>query len=152
MAESDPVGVRAGIVSALELDLVGPGPDDSLATEILPQAPSRWYLTGFLAPVGASAEARTDETVDEELELEDEAGGTDDAVTPDPPAGDVVVLASGSAARAYAGVGGSAPAVSIGPETSRVAQSVGLEVAAEAATHDLAGLVAAVRDLMKSEP
>jgi uroporphyrinogen-III synthase len=64
---------------------------------------------------------------------------------PEPPEGDVVVLASGSAARAYAGVGGDAPAVTIGPETSRVARSVGLQVAAEAATHDLDGLVAAVR-------
>jgi uroporphyrinogen-III synthase len=71
-------------------------------------------------------------------------------LTPQPPAGDVVVLASGSAARAYAGVGGAAPAVTIGPETSRVARGVGLDVAAEAATHDLDGLVAAVRDLMKS--
>jgi uroporphyrinogen-III synthase len=71
-------------------------------------------------------------------------------LTPEPPDGDAVVLASGSAARAYAGIGGSAPAVSIGPETSRVARSVGLEVVAEAATHDLAGLAAAVRDLMKS--
>jgi uroporphyrinogen-III synthase len=71
-------------------------------------------------------------------------------LTPEPPEGDVVVLASGSAARAYAGIGGSAPAVSIGAETSRIARSVGLEVAAEASTHDLAGLVAAVRDLMKS--
>jgi uroporphyrinogen-III synthase len=69
---------------------------------------------------------------------------------PDPPAGDVVVLASGSAARAYAGVGGQVPAVTIGPETSRVARAVGLEVAAEAATHDLDGLVAAVRDVMDS--
>ena len=69
---------------------------------------------------------------------------------PEPPEGDVVVLASGSAARAYAGIGGTAPAVSIGPETSRVARSVGLEVAAESATHDLDGLVAAVRDLMES--
>lgn len=67
---------------------------------------------------------------------------------PEPPEGDVVVLASGSAARAYAGVGGSAPAVSIGPETSRVARSVGLTVAAEAETHDLDGLVAAVRSLL----
>lgn len=71
-------------------------------------------------------------------------------LTPEPPDGDAVVLASGSAARAYAGIGGSAPAVSIGPETSRVARSVGLEVVAEAATHDLAGLAAAVLDLMKS--
>jgi uroporphyrinogen III methyltransferase / synthase len=68
----------------------------------------------------------------------------------EPPDGDAVVLASGSAARAYAGIGGTAPAVSIGPETTRVAQEVGLAVAAEAATHDLDGLVAAVRDLMES--
>ena len=71
-------------------------------------------------------------------------------LTPDPPDGDVVVLASGSAARAYAAVGGAAPAVSIGPQTTRVAESVGLRVAAEAATHDLDGLVAAVADLMNS--
>jgi uroporphyrinogen-III synthase len=71
-------------------------------------------------------------------------------LAPDPPAGDVVVLASGSAARAYAGVGGHAPAVTIGPETSRVARSVGLIVSVEAASHDLDGLVGAVRDLMES--
>jgi uroporphyrinogen-III synthase len=69
---------------------------------------------------------------------------------PEPPEGDVVVLASGSAARAYAGVGGAAPAVTIGPETSRVARAVGLEVVAEAVTHDLPGLVNAVRDVMDS--
>jgi uroporphyrinogen-III synthase len=69
-------------------------------------------------------------------------------LAPEPPAGDVVVLASGSAARAYAGVGGDAPAVSIGPETTRVARSVGLDVVAEARTHDLAGLVGAVRSVM----
>jgi uroporphyrinogen-III synthase len=62
----------------------------------------------------------------------------------EPPDGDVVVLASGSAARAYAAVGGRAPAVSIGPQTSRVAEGLGLTVAAEAETHDLDGLVAAV--------
>ena len=65
---------------------------------------------------------------------------------PEPPEGDVVVLASGSAARAYAWVGGAAPAVSIGPETTKVARSVGLEVAVEATTHDLDGLVAAVAE------
>jgi uroporphyrinogen III methyltransferase/synthase len=69
-------------------------------------------------------------------------------LTPEPPEGDVVVLASGSAARAYAWIGGEAPAVTIGPETSRVARSLGLEVAAEAASHDLDGLVAAVRSVM----
>jgi uroporphyrinogen-III synthase len=73
-------------------------------------------------------------------------------LTPEPPAGDVVVLASGSAARAYAAIGGTAPAVTIGPETSRVARSAGLEVIGEAARHDLDGLVAAVRDVMGSRP
>jgi len=69
-------------------------------------------------------------------------------LTPEPPAGDLVVLASGSAARAYAAVGGKVPAVSIGPETSRVARSVGLTVTAEAVTHDLDGLVGAVHSLL----
>jgi uroporphyrinogen III methyltransferase/synthase len=69
---------------------------------------------------------------------------------PEPPAGDVVVLASGSAARAYAAIGGRAPAVTIGPETTRVARTVGLEVTAEATTHDLEGLVTAVCDVMDS--
>ena len=63
---------------------------------------------------------------------------------PDPPDGDLVVLASGSAAKAYAWIGGDAPAVSIGPETSRVARSVGLTVAVEAERHDLEGLLDAV--------
>jgi uroporphyrinogen-III synthase len=65
-------------------------------------------------------------------------------LTPEPPGGDVVVLASGSAARAYAAVGGRTPAVTIGPQTTRVAESLGLVVVAEATTHDLDGLVRAV--------
>jgi uroporphyrinogen-III synthase len=69
---------------------------------------------------------------------------------PEPPAADLVVLASGSAARAYAAVGGGLPVVSIGPETTRVARGAGLTVVAEAASHDVDGLVAAVRDLMDS--
>jgi uroporphyrinogen-III synthase len=71
-------------------------------------------------------------------------------LTPDPPEGDVVVLTSGSAARAYSGIGGRAPAISIGPQTTRVARSVGIDVVAEARTQDVDGLAAAVADLMKS--
>jgi uroporphyrinogen III methyltransferase/synthase len=70
-------------------------------------------------------------------------------LTPQAPEGDAVVLASGSAARAYAAIGGTAPAVTIGPETSRVAESIGLQVAAEAETHDLDGLVAAVEKMRR---
>jgi uroporphyrinogen-III synthase len=72
-------------------------------------------------------------------------------LSPEPPDGDVVVLASGSAARAYAAVGGRAPAVTIGPQTSRVAESLGLSVVGEAETHDLDGLVRAV-DAIPSRP
>jgi uroporphyrinogen III methyltransferase/synthase len=63
---------------------------------------------------------------------------------PQPPAGDVVVLASGSAARAFAWLELDVPVVSIGPQTTRVAEQAGLRVVAEAATHDLDGLVDAV--------
>ena len=69
-------------------------------------------------------------------------------VTPEqPPEGDVVVLASGSAARSFAALGADVPAVTIGPQTTKVAQGLGLRVAAEAETHDLDGLVGAVRRL-----
>jgi uroporphyrinogen-III synthase len=61
-----------------------------------------------------------------------------------PPEGDLVVLASASAARAFARTGAALPAVSIGPETTAAARAEGVAVVAEAATHDLAGLVAAV--------
>ena len=67
------------------------------------------------------------------------------------PAGDVVVLASGSAARSFAELGTAIPAVTIGPETTRVAERCGLRVVAEAITHDLDGLVAAV-ELVASRP
>jgi uroporphyrinogen-III synthase len=58
--------------------------------------------------------------------------------------GDLVVLASASAARAYAELGLSVPAVSIGPETTAAADEGGVRVVEEAHTHDLDGLVEAV--------
>ncbi len=63
-----------------------------------------------------------------------------------PPEGDLVVLASASAAEAFAALGLELPAVSIGPETTRVAEAAGVNVVAEARTHDLDGLVAAVAE------
>jgi uroporphyrinogen III methyltransferase / synthase len=61
------------------------------------------------------------------------------------PEADLVVLASASAARAYAALGVAAPALSIGPQTALAAREAGVEVVAEADTHDLPGLVDAVR-------
>ncbi len=64
---------------------------------------------------------------------------------PDPfPEGDLVVLASASAARAYAALTLDLPAVSIGPQTTLAALAGGVRIAAEATTHDVEGLVEAV--------
>lgn len=57
---------------------------------------------------------------------------------------DLVTLASASAARAYGRLSVAAPAVSIGPETTRSAVAAGVRVVAEAETSDLDGLLAAV--------
>jgi uroporphyrinogen-III synthase len=61
------------------------------------------------------------------------------------PDADLVVLASASAARALAAIGGEMPCVSIGPVTSEEARAAGLTVVAEASTHDLDGLLEAVK-------
>jgi uroporphyrinogen-III synthase len=60
------------------------------------------------------------------------------------PEADMVVLASPSAARAFAAIGRRVPAVSIGPETTAAAERAGVEILREARTHDLEGLVSAV--------
>jgi uroporphyrinogen III methyltransferase / synthase len=60
------------------------------------------------------------------------------------PDGDLVVLASSSQARAFAALRLDIPVISIGPLTSDAARGLGLRVVAEAKTHDLDGLVAAV--------
>jgi len=65
------------------------------------------------------------------------------------PVGDIVVLASASAARAFARLGVTIPAVSIGPETTRAARAGGVDVVAEAQRHDLDGLVAAVAEALR---
>jgi uroporphyrinogen-III synthase len=65
----------------------------------------------------------------------------------DLPAGDLVVLASGSAARAFAALGLDIAAVSIGPQTTAAAQAAGVRVVAEAATHDADGILEAIATL-----
>ena len=63
---------------------------------------------------------------------------------PETPEGDLAVVASASAARALGAIGARIPVVAIGPQTAAAAREAGLAVAAEAETHDLDGLVAAV--------
>ncbi|MGH3079513.1 MAG: uroporphyrinogen-III synthase [Gaiellaceae bacterium] len=66
---------------------------------------------------------------------------------PDPPEADVVVLASPSAARAFARLGRRTPVVSIGPETTKAAEEHGMDVIREAATHDVDGILEALASI-----
>lgn len=75
--------VRTELVEALKLDLVGPDNAHIFAHELLPDAPSRWYLTGFLVPAEAPVEQKTDETSNEEIDSGGDTEGTDDASPPD---------------------------------------------------------------------
>jgi len=62
---------------------------------------------------------------------------------------DVVLLASPSAARSLARTAArAAPVVAIGPQTASAARNLGLDIAAEAADHDLEGLLAALAELL----
>jgi hypothetical protein len=69
--------VRAHLIAALEADLIGPF-DPEVPNEVLELSPSRWYLTGFLAPAGARE--TKDPTAEDELgvgsdEDEEESAG-----------------------------------------------------------------------------
>ena len=57
------------------------------------------------------------------------------------PDADLALLMSPSAARAYARAGGRGPAVSVGPQTTAAARGAGVEIVAEAESHDVDGLV-----------
>ena len=82
-----PVAVRAQLTDALRLDLVGPGEvlgaeGQTLgdASEILPQRPSTWYLTGFLVPLDADPEQKIDAQSADELDEGSDVQGLEDAV------------------------------------------------------------------------
>jgi uroporphyrinogen-III synthase len=62
-------------------------------------------------------------------------------LTPDPPDGDLVLLASPSAAAAWAKLGSTLPAITVGPQTTAAALDAGLTIVAEAGTQNVAGLV-----------
>ena len=73
--------VRTELVQALRLDLVGPGIGLGQLDEALETHPSRWYLTGFLAPLGADLAQRSDEEAPEDMEeVLDRRGLDDDTV------------------------------------------------------------------------
>ena len=83
MTVSKSIEVRSKLVDALRLDLVGPSGTLGNPKELLPQSPSRWYLTGFLVPTDAADEQRCDPTSNDELDQAAEPAGLDDDSTPE---------------------------------------------------------------------
>jgi hypothetical protein len=90
------IEVREELVHRLRRNLVGPSEfprDDDLAREKLPagESPSRWYLTGFIAPAGDEiAHTQEDEQEEEELTQLEPAGhgaggAAGDDEEPEPP-------------------------------------------------------------------
>ncbi|HIK10426.1 MAG TPA: helicase [Oscillatoriaceae cyanobacterium M33_DOE_052] len=79
--------VRQNLLDALRLDLIGPVPGDPnyhlYEKEVIPQTPSKWYLTGFLAPFGAPIDLKSDNTADEDLDLYDGSVASEDAAAPE---------------------------------------------------------------------
>lgn len=69
---TDSVEVRASMVDALRLDLVGPTNDHPFAREVLPDPPQQWYATGFLVPRDEPKEERLDDpSADEDIDAGD---------------------------------------------------------------------------------
>ncbi len=82
-----PAEVRGRLVEALRLDLIGPDNGSDLEAEVLTQAPSRWYLAGFLVPLEADPAQKIDDTSQDEFDFEggDSDSGDDDPI-PETPA------------------------------------------------------------------
>ncbi len=79
--------IRAQLIEALRLDLVGPRtghpPHARHAEEQLSIAPSKWYLTGFLVPHEAPATQRADDDGDDLLDAPGRKIEADDDSTPE---------------------------------------------------------------------
>lgn len=79
--------MRSRLIDALRLDLVGPRPGQpahaAYEEELLPIAPSKWYLTGFLVPYEAPASQRADDDGDDGLDQVGRAVAGDDDQAPE---------------------------------------------------------------------
>jgi len=104
--------------------------------EVMPSAPGRVLVAAAEDARGYLAHALGADTIPLYRTLP--------LVPEQPLRGDLCLLASASASRAFGALATGIPAVSIGPETTRAARKAGVDVVAEARTHDIGGLVAAV--------
>jgi uroporphyrinogen III methyltransferase/synthase len=136
------------------LAAIGPGTADALRehglnVELVPQTHTQEGLAAELPPgriLLAAAEGARRLLVEER--------GADFLplyrtveLRPPAPAGDVALLASASAARAFAATGAQLPVVAIGPQTAAEAREHGLDVVAVADSYDLEGLLDVVSSL-----
>jgi uroporphyrinogen-III synthase len=132
---------------------IGPGTADALrahgyAPDLVPRVHTQEGLRDELPPgrnlLAAAEGARRDVLDADFLPLYRTV-----ELHPPAPEGDVALLASASAARAFAATGARIPVVAIGPQTEAEARTHGLDLVAVAETHDVAGLLEAVSSLSK---
>ena len=115
--------VRARLVDVLRRDLIGPGPQDlDIARERLKENPSRWYLTGYLAPAPETAGLPLAEAADALEEEGDPVFGEDEG-------------ADSETGRARAQDDGPADEPSSRPR--RLPSSLGLTVLVDASVHEV---------------
>jgi uroporphyrinogen-III synthase len=128
-----------------------------LPVDFVPSAPSQEALIAeFPRPVGralfVAAEGARD-LLAVALPADFRAAYRTIEVEPrDAPEGELVLLASPSAARAWAKIDAAIPAITIGPQTTEAARAAGLDVAAEAQTQDVQGLVDSAAAWRASSP
>lgn len=79
----EPMQIRASLLDALQVDLIGPSGALGDHRETLPQAPSRWYLTGFLVPTDADENQRFDPNSDDEVDQAPAVAAVDENQTPE---------------------------------------------------------------------
>jgi hypothetical protein len=72
--------IRERLAAELGLDLIGPNQGDMvLVSEVLPDPPSRWYLTGFLVPVDTPPRRKARDPP-EEMDTAEQGGADDDEI------------------------------------------------------------------------
>jgi hypothetical protein len=65
---TDRINLRSSLLDSLQVDLIGPSGTLGDHRELLPQTPSRWYLTGFPVPIDADEDPRYDSNSDDEVD------------------------------------------------------------------------------------
>jgi uroporphyrinogen-III synthase len=131
---------------------------EGIATDFVPSVASQeGLIREFPRPVGRAlfvgAEgART--LLPEQLPADFRAVYRTVELTPgeEPPQAELVLLTSPSAARVWARTRSDLPVITIGPQTSAAAREAGLDVAAEARTQDVEGLVDSAAAWRASSP